>query len=235
MTLEKKITQVKEKIAQAAREAGRDPAEVTLVAATKVQTSDTIRQAIAGGITVCGENRVQEMTAHLDDDAYAGAALHFIGHLQTNKVKQVVGRVDLIESVGSERLLDAIEAQAAKLELVQDILLEVNIGAEASKSGVSPEELPALAEKAAACPHVRLRGLMAIPPVQAQPGGNRPFFAKMYQLYVDIRTKLAHNGADINCLSMGMSGDYEDAVREGATLVRVGTALFGPRPPIHKG
>lgn len=235
MTLEEKIAQVKENIARAAREAGRDPAEITLVAATKVQTTDTIRQAIAGGVTICGENRVQEMTAHLDDDAYAGAALHFIGHLQTNKVRQVVGRVDLIESVGSEHLLDAIEAQAAKLDLVQDILLEVNIGGEESKSGVTPEELPALAEKAASCPHVRLRGLMAIPPVQAQPGGNRPFFAKMYQLYVDIRTKLAHNEADINCLSMGMSGDYEDAVREGATLVRVGTALFGPRPPMKQG
>ena len=235
MTLEEKIAQVKENIARAAREAGRDPAEITLVAATKVQSSDTIRQAIAGGVTICGENRVQEMTAHLDDDAYAGAALHFIGHLQTNKVRQVVGRVDLIESVGSEHLLDAIEAQAAKLDLVQDILLEVNIGGEESKSGVPPEELPALAEKADSCPHVRLRGLMAIPPVQAQPGGNRPFFAKMYQLYVDIRTKLAHNEADINCLSMGMSGDYEDAVREGATLVRVGTALFGPRPPMKQG
>lgn len=235
MTLEEKIAQVKENIARAAREAGRDPAEVTLVAATKVQTSDTIRQAIAGGVTICGENRVQEMTAHLDDDAYAGSALHFIGHLQTNKVKQVVGRVDLIESVGSEHLLQAIEAQAAKLDLVQDILLEVNIGGEDSKSGVSPAEVLALAEQAAACPHVRLRGLMAIPPIQEQPGGNRPFFAKMYQLYVDIRTKLDHNGAVINCLSMGMSGDYEDAIREGATLVRVGTALFGPRPPMKQG
>ena len=234
MTLEEKIAQVKENIARAAREVGRDPAEITLVAATKVQSSDTIRQAIAGGITVCGENRVQEMTAHLEDDAYAGAALHFIGHLQTNKVRQVVGRVDLIESVGSAHLLEAIEAQAAKLDLVQDILLEVNIGGEESKSGVSPEELPALAEQAIQCPHVRLRGLMAIPPIEAHPGGNRPFFAKMYQLYVDIRTKLYHNETAITCLSMGMSGDYEDAVREGATLVRVGTALFGPRPPMKQ-
>ena len=234
MSLEEKVAQVKANIAAAAREAGRDPSQITLVAATKVQTSDTIRQAIAAGITVCGENRVQEMTAHLDDDAYAGAALHFIGHLQTNKVRQVVGRVDLIESVGSEHLLDAIEAQAAKLELVQDILLEVNIGDEDSKSGVSPAQLPALAQKAAACPHVRLRGLMAIPPVARGPQGNRPFFAKMRQLYVDISRMMSDNGSTIDCLSMGMSGDYEDAVREGATLVRVGTALFGPRPPMHK-
>lgn len=232
MSLAENIAQVNANIAAAAREAGRDPSEITLVAATKVQTSDTIRQAIAAGVTICGENRVQEMTAHLADNAYDGAALHFIGHLQTNKVRQVVGRVDLIESVGSEHLLQAIEAQAAKLELVQDILLEVNIGGEASKSGVAPEEVYALAEQAMGCPHVRLRGLMAIPPIVEQPGGNRPFFAKMYQLYVDIRTKLDHNGTAITCLSMGMSGDYEDAVREGATLVRVGTALFGPRPPM---
>lgn len=234
MSLEEKVAQVKANIAAAAREVGRDPSEITLVAATKVQTSDTIRQAIAAGITICGENRVQEMTAHLDDDAYAGAALHFIGHLQTNKVKQVVGRVDLIESVGSEHLLDAIEAQAAKLDLVQDILLEINIGGEESKSGISPDELPALARKAATCPHVNLRGLMAIPPVAEGPDGNRPFFAKMRQLFVDIRDKMSDNGTTIDCLSMGMSGDYEDAVREGATLVRVGTALFGPRPPMHK-
>ncbi|MEQ2456538.1 YggS family pyridoxal phosphate-dependent enzyme [Flavonifractor hominis] len=235
MSLQENIQAVQARIAAAAREVGRDPAEVTLVAATKVQSSDTIRQAIAAGVTICGENRVQEMTAHLDDDAYAGAALHFIGHLQTNKVRQVVGRVDLIESVGSEHLLDAIEAQAAKLDLRQDILLEVNIGGEQSKSGVAPEQLLALAQKAAACPHVRLRGLMAIPPVASGLDGNRPFFAKMHQLYVDIRTNLNDNKADIDCLSMGMSGDFEDAVREGATLVRVGTALFGPRPPMHKG
>lgn len=234
MSLEEKVAQVKANIAAAAREVGRDPSEITLVAATKVQTSDTIRQAIAAGVTICGENRVQEMTAHLADDAYAGAALHFIGHLQTNKVKQVVGRVDLIESVGSEHLLDAIEAQAAKLDLVQDILLEINIGGEESKSGISPDQLPALAQKAAACPHVRLRGLMAIPPVAQGPDGNRPFFAKMRQLYVDISQKMSDNGTTIDCLSMGMSGDYEDTVREGATLVRVGTALFGPRPPMHK-
>ena len=234
MSLAERIALVNEKIAAAARQAGREPSEVTLVAATKVQTSDTIRQAIAAGVTICGENRVQEMTAHLDDDAYAGAALHFIGHLQTNKVRQVVGRVELIESVGSEHLLEAIEAQAAKLELVQDILLEVNIGGEASKSGISPEELSALAAQAVGSPHVRLRGLMAIPPV-AGSGGNRPFFAKMYQLYVDIRSQMDDNKTSFDCLSMGMSGDFEDAVREGATLVRVGTALFGPRPPMHKG
>lgn len=233
MSLEENIARVKANMARAALEAGRDPAEITLVAATKVQTSDTIRAAIAAGITICGENRVQELTAHLDDYAYDGARVHFIGHLQTNKVRFVVGRVDLIESVDSPRLLEAIERQAEKLNLVQDVLLEVNIGREESKGGCLPEDLPALARLAMDLPHVRLRGLMAIPPVAAEPGANRRFFAATRQLYVDIRSQMGDNNTDIDCLSMGMSGDYEDAIREGATLVRVGTALFGPRPPMH--
>ena len=233
MSLEENIARVKANMARAAAEAGRDPGEVTLVAATKVQTSDTIRAAIAAGITVCGENRVQELTAHLDDYAYDGARVHFIGHLQTNKVRFLVGRVDLIESVDSLRLLEAVERQAEKLNLVQDILLEVNIGREESKGGCLPEDLPALARQAMALPHVRLRGLMSIPPAAAAPGANRSFFAETRQLYVDIRRQIGDNNTDIDCLSMGMSGDYEDAIREGATLVRVGTALFGPRPPIH--
>lgn len=232
MSLAERIALVNEKIAAAARQAGREPSEVTLVAATKVQTSDTIRQAIAAGVTICGENRVQEMTAHLDDDAYAGAALHFIGHLQTNKVKQVVGHVDLIQSVGSAHLLQAIQNQADKQGLVQDILLEVNIGQEESKGGCMPQEVEALARQAMDMSAVRLRGLMAIPPVSAQPGANKPYFAAMRQLFVDIREKMSDNKNDIVCLSMGMSGDFEDAIAEGATMVRVGSALFGPRPPM---
>lgn len=234
MALAENIQAVKERMAAAAQEAGREASSVTLVAATKVQTSDTIRAAIAAGITVCGENRVQEMTAHLADNAYEGAALHFIGHLQTNKVKFVVGRAGLIESVGSLRLLEAIEAQAAKLDLVQDILIEVNIGGEESKSGVPAEELFPLAERALLLPHIRLRGLMAIPPAAEEIHGSRPFFAKMRRLFVDMRDKMNDNKTIMDYLSMGMSQDYEDAIREGATLVRVGTALFGPRPPIRR-
>ncbi len=229
MSLAENIQKVKVEIAAAAREVGRVPEEITLVAATKTQSDETIRAAIAAGITACGENRVQEMTAHLDADAYAGVQLHFIGHLQTNKVNKVVGRVDLIESVDSLRLLEAIEKQAAKLDLVQDILIEVNVGGEESKSGVRADQVETLARKALELPHVRLRGLMAIPPVAGEKG-NRGFFREMYQLYVDIKQKMVDNETDINCLSMGMSADYADAVREGATLVRVGTALFGPRP-----
>jgi len=234
MDLSQHIQAIQDKIDRAAREAGRDPSKITLCAATKVQTDDTIRAAIAAGIRVCGENRVQELTAHLAAGAYAGAeAVHFIGHLQTNKVKQVVGRVDLIQSVDSPRLLQAINAQAEKLDLVQDILLEVNIAGEESKGGCPPADLPALAELARGLNHLRLRGLMAIPPVSLEPGANRPYFAAMRQLYVDIKEKMSDNHSDMTCLSMGMSGDFEDAVREGATIVRVGSALFGPRPPMN--
>ena len=232
MGIKEHVQAVQAKIEAAALAAGRDPKEVTLCAATKVQTDDTIRAAIAAGIRVCGENRVQELTAHLEADAYAGARVHFIGHLQTNKVKQVVGKVELIHSVDSDRLLRAIDAQADKLGIRQDILLEVNIAREESKGGCLPEEVPALAELAQSLGHLRLRGLMAIPPISPEPGANRPYFAAMRQLFVDIREKMSDNQTDMDCLSMGMSGDYEDAIREGATLVRVGTALFGPRPPM---
>jgi len=233
MQLKDRIRKVQENIAAAALAAGRDPGEVTLCAATKVQTDDTIRAAIAAGVTVCGENRVQEMTAHLAAGAYAGAKLHFIGHLQTNKVKQVVGKADLIESVDSERLLRAIAAQAEKLGIVQDILLEVNVAGEESKSGISPEELPALAALAGELSGVRLCGLMAIPPIAHEPGENVPYFSAMRELFVDIKEKMSDNQNSFICLSMGMSGDYQDAVAHGATLVRVGTALFGPRPPMR--
>ena len=233
MELKDRIEQVQSRIAAAAVAAGRRPEEVTLCAATKVQTGETIRAAIAAGVPVCGENRVQEMTAHLEENAYEGAKLHFIGHLQTNKVKQVVGKADLIESVDSERLLRAIDEQAGKLGIVQDILLEVNVAGEQSKGGVSVEELPALVDLAVELEHICLRGLMAIPPISHEPGANIPYFSTMRQLFVDIKGKMTDNQNRFMCLSMGMSGDFEDAIAQGATLVRVGTALFGPRPPMR--
>ena len=233
MELKDRIEQVQNRIAAAAVAAGRKPEEITLCAATKVQTGETIRAAIAAGVPVCGENRVQEMSAHLEENAYAGAKLHFIGHLQTNKVRQVVGKVDLIESVDSERLLRAIDEQAGKLGIVQDILLEVNVAGEQSKGGVSVEELPALVDLAMELEHVCLRGLMAIPPISHEPGANIPYFSTMRQLFVDIKGKMTDNQNRFMCLSMGMSGDFEDAIAQGATLVRVGTALFGPRPPMR--
>ena len=221
MDVSQQVQRVMERIRQAALAAGREPGEITLCAATKVQTDETIRAAIAAGVRVCGENRVQELAAHLAADAYAGAEqVHFIGHLQTNKVKQVVGHVDLIQSVGSAHLLQAIQNQADKQGIIQDILLEVNIGQEESKGGCMPQEVGALARQA--------MDMGAV-----QPGANRPYFAAMRQLFIDIRQKMSDNENDIICLSMGMSGDFEDAIAEGATMVRVGSALFGPRPPMR--
>jgi len=232
MTVAENIAAVRARVDAAARSAGRDPGQVRLCAATKVQSDDTIRAAIAAGVTLCGENRVQELTAHLAAGAYAGACVHFIGHLQTNKVKQVVGKVDLIHSVDSEHLLRAIAAQAEKLGIVQDILLEVNIGGEASKGGCLPEQTEELCALACALPGVALRGLMAIPPAAETPEDSRAHFAAMRELFVDIKGKMSDNQNEITCLSMGMSGDFEQAIAEGSTLVRVGTALFGPRPPM---
>ena len=222
------VAAVKENMRQAALAAGRNPEEITLVAATKVQTSETIRNAIKAGITVCGENRVQELVAHLEDNAYEGAKVHFIGHLQTNKVKFVVGKVDMIESIDSLRLMDAVEKQAAKVDVIQDILLEVNIGEEASKSGFGVDDVLPLVDRISEFPNICIKGLMAIPPISQNPGENLIFFQKMFQLSVDIKKKIEDN-VMVDCLSMGMSGDYEDAIAAGSTMIRVGTAIFGAR------
>lgn len=227
MSIAENIARVRAEIAQAAQEAGRDPGEIVLVGASKMNDAAACREAIAAGIDALGENRVQEMTAKLAENAYEGAPLHFIGHLQRNKVKQLVGHVDLIQSVGSLPLLEEIEKTAAARGLVQDILLEVNIGREEAKSGFLPEELEAGAQAALAMEHVRVLGLMTIPPADAQRQENIRYFQEVQALYVDMNTKLFHNG--LKYLSMGMSGDYADAIRAGATMVRVGTAIFGAR------
>lgn len=227
MSIAENIARVREEIAQAAREAGREPREILLVGASKMNDAAACREAVAAGIDALGENRVQEMTQKLSEHAYDGAPLHFIGHLQRNKVKQVVGHADLIQSVGSLPLLEEIEKVAAARGLVQDILLEVNIGREEAKSGFLKEELFAAAEAALAMEHVRVLGLMTIPPADAQRQENIRYFQEVQALYVDMNTKLFHN--ELKYLSMGMSGDYADAIRAGATMVRVGTAIFGAR------
>ena len=206
---------------------GRDPKEITLVGASKMNDEAACREAIAAGIDVLGENRVQEMTAKLEQGAYEGAPLHFIGHLQRNKVGKVVGRVALIQSVGSLELLEEIQRVAAARDVVQDILLEVNIGAEEAKSGFLAEDVLAAAQRAMELSHVRVRGLMTIPPADAQREENMRYFQEVRALYVDMNEKLFHN--ELEYLSMGMSGDYQDAIRAGANMVRVGTAIFGAR------
>ena len=164
----------------------------------------------------------------LSRNAYEGAPVHFIGHLQTNKVKQVVGKVDLIQSVDSERLLRAINTEAARQGIRQDILLEINIGNEESKSGFRPEEVLPLLEKMGDFSNVCMKGLMAIPPISRFPGENLRYFQKMFQISVDIREKINDN-VTVDCLSMGMSDDYPDAICCGSTMIRVGTAIFGAR------
>lgn len=227
MSIAENIQAIRERMARAARDAGRDPGEILLVGASKMNDAAACRAAIAAGIDALGENRVQEMTAKLAEHAYDGAPLHFIGHLQRNKVRQVVGTASLIHSVGSLALLEEIQRQAEKRGLVQDVLLEVNVGGEESKSGFSPQEVYAAAESAREFDHVRVLGLMTIPPVEREPHGNLPYFAKVSQLYVDISRNLYDNS--FKYLSMGMSDDFEDAIAAGATMIRVGSAIFGHR------
>ena len=179
-------------------------------------------------IDLFGENHVQELVEKTDAGAYNGKPGHFIGHLQTNKVNKVVGRAALIQSVDSERLLDKIEAAAARLGVTQEILLEINIGEETSKSGVTPETLWPLLDAAAAREHLRVRGLMAIPPADADEAATRRFFARMRELLARA-AGCRYENAPMDLLSMGMSGDYTAAIAEGATIVRIGTAIYGAR------
>ena len=228
MSIAENVALVRLEMERAAMACGRDPKEIKLCAATKMNDADAVRQAIAAGVDCCGENRVQELLEKQKQNAYAGAPVHFIGHLQTNKVRQVVGKVDLIQSVDSEHLLRAIDAEAGKQGILQNILLEVNIGGEESKWGFTPQETLQLIDKIGQYPNVRVQGLMAIPPISHISGENRKFFQKMFHLSVDIKNKIEDN-VTVECLSMGMSGDFADAIACGSTMIRVGTAIFGAR------
>ena len=228
MSIAENVALVRLEVERAAMACGRDPKEIKLCAATKMNDADAVRQAIAAGVDCCGENRVQELLEKQKQNAYAGAPVHFIGHLQTNKVRQVVGKVNLIQSVDSEHLLRAIDAEAGKQGVLQNILLEVNIGGEESKWGFTPQETLQLIDKIGQYPNVRVQGLMAIPPISHISGENRKFFQKMFHLSVDIKNKIEDN-VTVECLSMGMSGDFADAIACGSTMIRVGTAIFGAR------
>ncbi len=228
MSIAENVARIRAEMEQAAIAAGRDPREILLCAATKMNDAAAVRQAIAAGVDCCGENRVQELTEKLAQNAYDGAPVHFIGHLQTNKVRQVVGKVDLIQSVDSQRLLAAINKEAARQEICQDILLEINIGAEESKSGFAPEEVLPLLENIGQYPNIRVKGLMAIPPIRQKHGDNRKFFEKMCNISVDITAK-KYDNVMVECMSMGMSDDFADAIGCGSTMIRIGTAIFGAR------
>ena len=228
MSIAENITAIRARMDEAARRAGRDPKEIKLCAATKMNETCAVRQAIAGGVDLCGENRVQELTQKQKENAYEGAPVHFIGVLQTNKVKQVVGKVDVIQSVDRLGLLQAIQKEAAKQGIVQDIFLEINVGEEESKSGFALGEILPLLEHIGEYPNIFVRGLMTIPPISKKEGENRKFFQEILQLSVDISEK-KYDNVLVECLSMGMSDDFEDAIACGSTMIRIGTAIFGAR------
>ena len=220
------LEKVRQQIRQSAEGCGRSQDDVLLVAVSKTRTPEEINIAIEAGVTDIGENKVQEIMDKYDD--IKPVRWHMIGHLQTNKVNKVVGRAALIQSVDSTRLLDKIDTAAARLGLVQDILVEINIGEETSKSGVDADSLFPLLEAAAAKENLRLRGLMAIPPADADDNETRRFFARMRELLAKADAQ-HYDRAQMDILSMGMSHDYAAAIAEGATIVRVGTAIYGAR------
>ena len=227
MTIQENIRAIRAQIDAAARAAGRRGEDILLVGASKMNDAAACRAAVAAGIDALGENRVQELLEKYGQGAYEGVPLHFIGHLQRNKVRQIVGKVDLIHSVSSLELLAEIDRQAEKHGIRQPVLLEVNIGEEESKSGFLPGDLFDAAAAARNFAHVFVQGLMAIPPVQQEEHGNLPYFQQVSALYIDIDRKLYHN--EFKYLSMGMSDDFQDAIAAGANMVRVGSAIFGAR------
>lgn len=219
----KTITQ---NIARAAEKSGRKPQDITLLAATKTVDISVINHAIKSGIEFIGENRVQEFLSKFE--SYLPVHKHFIGHLQTNKVKDIINRVELIHSVDSYHLAQEISRQALKNQKETDILLEINIGNEQTKSGFAYDEAAEAVRKISMLGGLKIKGLMAIPPICENSAQNRPYFAKMKKLFIDIGAQKIDNSS-MDILSMGMSDDYETAIEEGANMVRIGTALFGRR------
>ena len=220
--------EIKENIARAAAESGRKEEEITFLAATKTVEPEIINYAISLGLDHIGENRVQELLSKYEDYDLEKCSLQFIGHLQTNKVRQIIGKVSMIQSVDSLKLSEEISRQSVKNGLTTDVLLEVNIGMEENKSGVLEEHLPELLEKTAALPGIKVRGLMTIPPICDTKTEVCKFFDKMYKLFIDISAKTLDN-VSMDFLSMGMSDDYQEAILSGANMIRVGSRLFGAR------
>lgn len=233
-----RVKDIRARMAQAAQRAGRDPASITLIGVTKTQPAEAVRELILAGVNEIGENRVQELLEkkeHLRDLPHR---THLIGNLQRNKAKFLPGHIDMLQSLDSVKTLEALEKAYGGQPRPLDVLIEVNIGDEANKTGVPVDGLEALVQRAWASPRLRLRGLMAIPPFGLGTG-IRPYFQQMHHLFVDIKGKKMDNdtvnaGCPSTCekfdiLSMGMSADFELAIEEGATMVRVGTELFGPR------
>ena len=229
MTISERLAEIIRRKDEAAIRSGRSPNDVTLVAVTKTHGADEINEAIDAGATDIGENRVQELLEKYDK--VKDVRWHLIGHLQTNKVKSVIGKVVMIQSVDSLKLAREIDKRSETAGVTTDILIEINSAMEESKSGIDPKELKALAEEIAAeCNHIRIRGLMCIPPIAADPEDSRPYFKEAALMFEDMKSwDLPKERFAPEELSMGMSGDFEVAIEEGATIVRVGSSIFGPR------
>lgn len=226
--MKQNIEEIREKMAQAAQSAGRKPEDILLLAACKTRTIEEVTESARFSIDLFGENHVQELIEKKDADAYLGKPAHLIGHLQTNKIKYVLGRAKLIQSMDSEHLLIAVEKAAARLDMVQDVLIEVNIGAEESKTGLAADDLWRILELSATQPHIRVKGLMTIPPANTTDLDNRKYFEKTRLLFERAKD-LKYDNVSMEILSMGMSQDYENAILEGSTMIRVGSLIYGPR------
>lgn len=224
--LAENAAEVKAMLADAARRAGREPGDVTLVAVSKIKPASDVRALFEAGQMDFGENYVQEALAKQEELADLSARWHFIGGLQSNKAKYVAGKFALVHSVDSAKLAQALNKKAVSLGVVQDILVQVNIAGEEQKSGVAVDELPALADLVMGLEGVRLQGLMTMPPFFDQPERVRPIFARLRELKDEVEKQV---GVALPHLSMGMTGDFIPAVEEGATLVRIGTKIFGAR------
>ena len=227
MSIADNLKTVLDRIGSAALKAGRDPAAVRLVAVSKTKAAASVNEAARAGQRLFGENYVQELVAKAKEVAEQ-VEWHFIGHLQSNKVRQIVGLVTMIHSVDRLSLAEEIDRQWGKLGLCCDILIEVNIAGEESKSGTTAREVSELVRRVSLLPHVRIRGIMTMPPFFDDPEGARPYFRELRRLAEEIAAEKIP-GVEMAELSMGMSGDFEAAIAEGATIVRVGTAIFGER------
>lgn len=229
MSIRENIESVRARIADAAKRSGRTEADITLCAVTKTVDAARILEALDCGITLVGENKAQELTEKYPT-LRGRCGIHFIGHLQTNKVKAVIDKADCIESVDSIHLAEEIDRQAGRIGKVMDIFLEVNVGGEASKFGFSPEEVSAAVERLAGLANIKIRGLMSVLPKYGDDDVEiLAFFDRMYELFIDIGRKKQDNIC-MDFLSMGMTGDFEQAIAHGANLVRIGTGIFGERP-----
>ena len=233
--MERSLTDIKynydfinEKIAEAAMKAGKTRDDITFLSATKTVEPEYINYAISLGLSYIGENKVQELLSKYDQYNLENCSLQFIGHLQSNKVRQIAGKVDLIQSIDSMKLAKEVSKCSLKNNITSDILVEVNIGKEENKSGVMPEMLEELVEEISTLPAVNVKGLMTIPPICEKKDEIRRYFEKMNRLFLDISSKKLDN-VSMDILSMGMSSDYYEAILEGANMVRIGSALFGNR------